>query len=204
MSSFLQDKWSQGISYADYRALIQEKLAQNQTTGSNQSEEMVQYTRLNEQRMHRLDKTVRLHQDLKGLLLKLNRKYHWLVLTEAWCGDAAQSLPVIAAISEVSPFVELRLLLRDEHLDLMDQYLTKGGRSIPKLIAIDVVSGEAIGTWGSRPKAAQELMLAERANPDKTHADVAKDLQLWYARNKTADIQAELMACLMDWEKVRV
>lgn len=202
MSTLLQEKWAQGMSYRTYRDLMQSKLSQNQTTGPNQSEEMVQYTRLNEQRMHRLEKTTHLREEFQERLQKLNHAYHWLVLTEAWCGDAAQSVPVLGAIAEVSPFIELRILLRDEHLDVMDQFLTNGARSIPKLIAMAAPSGEVIGTWGPRPAAAQAMIVAHQANPVKTKAELSQDLQLWYARNKTADIQAELMACLDEWEQI--
>lgn len=190
------------MSYSEYRDLMQSKLSQNQTTGPNQSEEMVQYTRLNEQRMHRLDKTTRLREDFRERLQKLNHFYRWLVITEAWCGDAAQSVPVLGAFSEVSPFIDMRLLLRDEHLDLMDEFLTDGARSIPKLIAIDATTGEVVGTWGPRPAAAQAMVVANKANPVKTKAELSKDLQLWYARNKTANIQEELMACLEAWEQI--
>jgi len=190
------------MSYGEYRALMQSKLSQNQTTGPNQSEEMIQYTRMNEQRMHRLDKTTRLREDFKDRLQKLNHFYRWLVITEAWCGDAAQSVPVLGAISEVSPFIEMRILLRDEHLDVMDRFLTHGARSIPKLIAMDATSGEVVGTWGPRPAVAQAMVMDNKTNPVKTKAELSKELQLWYARNKTADIQEELMACLDEWEKI--
>lgn len=202
-SNLLAEKWAQGITYAAYRQLMQDLEARQQTTGPNQSEAMVHYTQLNARRMHRLDKSVRLREDLKDLLRKLRRPCHWLVLTEAWCGDAAQILPVLAAMSEVGSIIELRLLLRDEHLDLMDEFLTDGARAIPKLIAIDADSGDVVGTWGPRPEPARAMLRAFRQRAQGSKEELARDLQLWYARDKTATIQAELMACLQTWEGVR-
>jgi hypothetical protein len=196
MDQLLREKWAAGMSYAAYRALIQARLAIHQTTGPNQTDELVHFTVLNEQRMRRIDKTVQLRPDLLALLTTWPHPQHWLVLTEGWCGDAAQILPVLAAMADQAPAIELRLLLRDDHLDLMDRYLTGTSRSIPKLIAIDAASGQELGQWGPRPAAAMALL---RAAPDKPHSEVAQDLQVWYTRDKTAAIQTELMACLLAW-----
>ncbi len=96
---------------------------------------MAEYTRLNQYRMHRLDKTVKLDLDLQQLAFQINAPQTWYVLTEAWCGDAAQNLPVIAKVAALNPHIKLTMLLREEHLEIMNEYLTHGGKSIPKLIA---------------------------------------------------------------------
>ena len=127
----LQEKIANAMSYAVYRDLMATLAEEGKTTGPNQSEEMAGYTSLNEHRMKRLDKRVELQQPVLDGLAQINRKQTWLVLTEAWCGDAAQNLPILAKMAEANPNVELRLVLRDENLDLMDAYLTNGGRSIP-------------------------------------------------------------------------
>ena len=58
----------------------------------------------------------------------------WLILTEAWCGDAAQNIPTIEKIARENDRIKTLYLLRDENLELMDKYLTGGARAIPKLI----------------------------------------------------------------------
>ncbi len=177
-------------SYGEYRHLLQHLLAQGKTTGGNQSETYIHYATLNWQRMQRLDKTTVLTDDLTALLKKISRPYTWLVLTEGWCGDAAQSLPVMAWIEKNCPNITLKLLLRDENLDLMDQYLTNGGRSIPKLICVDGDLKEKFN-WGPRPAELQDLVMDLRqkgVSPEEKSVTV----QRWYNADKTLSIQREL------------
>ncbi len=75
---------------------------------------------------------------------------HLLVLAEDWCGDASNTIPVLAKVAEQVPGLELRVLRRDEHPEVMDRYLTNGARSIPIVIALDARFRGA-GTLGSAP-----------------------------------------------------
>jgi hypothetical protein len=181
------------IGYGAYVELMDSLLLENKTTGPNQSEAFIHYTRLNQQRMHRLEKTIELLPAVKASIL-LARPQTWLVLTEAWCGDAAQSLPVMQALAQLNPLISLRLLLRDENPGLMDQYLTDGvSRSIPKLIAIDAPTGATLFTWGPRPAALQALFHQWKA--EGMHFDMMKEeFQRWYNKDHTASIQLELAA----------
>lgn len=191
--------WEQGMSYSTYRKMMGDLLADNKTTGPNQAEAMVAYTRMNEQRMHRLDKTVQLNTEMQAALQQISSPMKWLVLTEAWCGDAAQNLPALAAMSAANANIEMRLLLRDEHLELMDQFLTDGGRSIPKLIAFDPESMEVLGSWGPRPAAAQVLYLGLKAE-QVPFEEASTRLHKWYADNKNADLQNEMLVALKHWQ----
>jgi hypothetical protein len=191
--------WEKGMTYAAYREMMGDLLSQNKTTGPNQDEAMVAYTRMNEQRMHRLDKTVQLSTEMLEVLGQISQPLHWLALTEAWCGDAAQNLPALAAMEAASSAIEMRLLLRDENLELMDQFLTAGGRSIPKLIAFDPQTMEVLGSWGPRPAAAQTLYLGLKA--EKQPFEVASTrLHKWYADNKNVDLQNEMLFALKHWQ----
>lgn len=105
----------------------------------------VEYTRLNWARWQRVMRTTSLLPEVAAAMAPAPPQV-WLVLSEPWCGDAAQSVPVLAVMAQAAPAVELRLLLRDAHLDLMDRYLTAGGRSIPKLVAFHPHSGEELFT----------------------------------------------------------
>ena len=193
------DLINSAMSYGNYMALLIDLFGQGKTTGNNQSEKMLGYAKMNLQRMKRLNKTVELNEALKLTLDKLSRKMIWLVLTEGWCGDAAQNLPVFKAIEEYSNKIELKLILRDEHLGVMDQYLTNGGRSIPKLIALDEETLKTIGTWGPRPATAQKMVMEFKKLPNGNYSEFVKEVQLWYARNKTQEVQAEIAALLKDW-----
>lgn len=190
----------QAMSYDEYRSMIDRLLDEGKTTGTNHSEAMIDYTKMNVQRMSRLDKRANLSDSLKEKLKNLDRKLIWVVLTEAWCGDAAQNVPVIAKMAEQSENVELKLILRDENLDIMDEYLTNGGRSIPKLVCLEAESLEEVGTWGPRPELAQKKAMEWKNDPDISKEEWAKKLHKWYANNRTQEIQSEFEELLENWE----
>ena len=180
------------MNYTTYRAMIDELFANGKTTGADQSEAMIHYTELNIQRMKRLDKTTTLNEGWNNIYARIKEPIQFKVLTEAWCGDAAQIVPVINKIAEESQGkIVLDLLLRDENLDLMDQYLTNGGRSIPKLICYDANNTE-LWNWGPRPAGAQALINTLKAE-QKPMEEIKTQLHLWYTKNKTEETQEELM-----------
>lgn len=181
------------MDYETYRSFIKEQLANNQSAEKNYSESMLHYTMLNERRMKRLDKTTKLAPETLAILSHINSPQIWLVLTEGWCGDAAQTVPVMAKMAEQTPNVSLKLLLRDKHLDIMDAFLTNGGRSIPKLIILDKTTLEVLGNWGPRPAEAQEMFLEAKARPDFSYPVILKDLQTWYTKDKSLSTQKELV-----------
>lgn len=178
------------MTFAEYIKLIDDLLAEGKTTGPNQSENYVYFGKLNRQRMKRLEKTVKLNESLVEKVKKIDRPLIWLILTEGWCGDAAQNIPVIEKIASQNPLINTRYLLRDENLDLMDQYLTNGGRAIPILICIDGETFEPTGRWGSRPRAIQDYFL------ELKEAGIEKDernelIQRRYNADKEQSIQAD-------------
>jgi hypothetical protein len=159
--------------------------------GKSIGKEMINYAKLNIQRMNRLDKTTILNDNWTPFFEDLESNLKWVVLTEGWCGDAAQIVPVINKIAEASNGkIELELLLRDENLVLMDKYLTNGGRAIPKLICYDENNKE-LWNWGPRPKVTQELV--NQLKEDKVDLNELKtQLHLWYTHDKTMNIQLEI------------
>jgi hypothetical protein len=194
----LQQAWTAGMDYAAYRALCETVVAQGRTTGPKQTPELADYTRLNLQRMKRLETQFPLTDAVTRAAQAVASPQHWLVLTEAWCGDAAQSVSVMARIAALNPRISLRYILRDEHLNVMDAYLTNGGRSIPKLIVLNEHFAE-LGTWGPRPTALQQLVLQWKAGAATTGRDWHADVQRWYNQDKTQSLQAEFTALLGQW-----
>ena len=187
-------------TYGEYRDLVAKLYAENRTTNEENEEDMLDYTKMNMQRSGRWDKRGEINSELTKILSNYPRKITWLVLTEGWCGDAAQSLPFLNKMTEISSNIELKLILRDEHPEVMDAYLTNGkSRSIPKLIALDTETLEEIGTWGPRPMAIQTLFEEMMANPANDTEDIKKDIHLWYARDKGVSIQNEFLDLLLDW-----
>lgn len=191
----------ESFSYSQYRQLIDKLLERGRTTGDKQSEKIVEYTRMNVQRMNRLDNQIELNQSLKNELQDLQSEWVWLVLTEGWCGDAAQNLPAINKMAEVSPKIEMKLILRDEYPEIMDAYLTNGSRSIPKLICLEVDTLEEIGTWGPRPASLQSKALEWKEDPELSNEEWGHNIHSWYAENKTQEQQKEFERLIQEWNE---
>jgi len=180
------------MSYAQYRSLLEDLLAHGKTTGTNQSEEYIAYAKINLQRMQRLEKTTLLNEDLKSALSNLATSYVCLVITEGWCGDAAQNLPVFHLIEKEFKTIELKLILGDEHLDIMENYLTNGARSIPKVICLDKNTLEEKFVWGPRPVALQEIVM-QLKKENRPHSEKGLITQNWYNADKTRSLQSEIL-----------
>ncbi len=191
----MEEYLKKSITFAEYVKLIDDLLAEGKTTGPNQSDAMFNYGKLNRQRMHRLEKAIVVNEAVKTAAQNLDRRVIWLILTEGWCGDAAQNVPVIEKIAAESVNIEIRYLLRDENLELMDRFLTNGARAIPKLIVLDAETLEVLGTWGSRPKAAQDLFDEMRSRGLEKPL-IMENLQRWYNADKNQSIQAEFVDLL--------
>jgi hypothetical protein len=182
-------------TYISYRTMVDERFANGETTGPIQSEYLLNYTKLNIQRMHRLDKTFDVAPEVNSRLQALTCDIYWLVLAEAWCGDAAQNLPILHKMAESSHHIHLRVLLRDEHLDIMDSFLTNGARAIPKLILLDGdMNVKAI--WGPRPSVPQQMVMDNKRTGAMTYEELSPMLHKWYAENKGADLQKEMIQLL--------
>jgi hypothetical protein len=182
----------EALAYTSYRNLVDELLAQGETTGPDNSEAMLHYTKMNVQRMNRVDKTAVLSEELLQTLQDLKGKYRLLVITEGWCGDAAQIVPVINKLVLAAPDkFELKLTLRDKNLPLIDAHLTNGGRAIPVLLVLDEEGNLLLPKWGPRPAVLQKL-LAEWKQEGVEMPELAEKLHGWYAKDKTVTTQQEL------------
>ena len=190
----------QAMDYEAYRSMIDDLLEEGKTTGTNHSDAMIDYTKMNVQRMKRLDKQVELSESLQEELEALDRKRIWLVLTEAWCGDAAQNVPVIAKMAEQTDNIDLKFILRDENLEIMDEYLTNGGRSIPKLVCLDAETLDELGSWGPRPAEAQQKAMQWKKDESISKEEWAEKLHKWYASDKTEQLQDEFEELIGGWK----
>ena len=192
---------SKSMTYPEYKGMLDALLEEGRTTGPNQSEAMINFGRLNQKRMKKWDKIGKILPDLITKLQDIYRPMTWLVLTEGWCGDAAQNLPFISKMALECAVIDLKLILRDENPRVMDQFLTNGGRSIPKLIALDTQSLEVLGTWGPRPKPMQMLAMENKEAKTKTYDELNQEMHLWYAKDKGLTLQLEFLAILDVWNK---
>lgn len=196
LKSLIKDSLAKSVSYDDYTELIEQLVVEEKTTGPKQNEDLVYYTKLNAQRSRRLNKTVKLPENIAQQIREIDQPQTWLVLTESWCGDAAQSLPLLHKLAEVNPNITFRLVLRDENDQLMDQFLTRGGRSIPKLIILNEEL-DVLGTWGPRPVDAQTLYDSWRNDPNKPpYKEFQVEMQKWYLHDRGQSTFAEVSQVL--------
>lgn len=195
MKEIIENSLEKAISYQEYRTLVKDLLDQGKSTGPNQSDALLNYSLLNDRRMKRLDKTTKLSEETLAKVKDINEPQTWLVLTEGWCGDAAQNLPVIHKIAEENPNIDLKIVLRDENLELMDEFLTNGGRSIPKMIVLDD-DKTVKNIWGPRPTIATKMVQDYKAANGSLDAEFKKDLQVWYNKDKGNNVQEDVVALL--------
>ncbi|TMM32423.1 thioredoxin family protein [Polaribacter aestuariivivens] len=190
MKNIIEKSLENSISYLEYRLLVSNLLLENKATGPEQSEALTNYSLLNDKRMKRLDKTIKITEETIQEFQKITEPQTWLVITEGWCGDAAQNLPVISKIADINSKINLKIVLRDENLELMDLFLTNGGRSIPKLIALDT-ENNILFTWGPRPTVATNMVIDYKAKNGSLDAQFKQDLQVWYNKDKGKSVQKD-------------
>mgnify|MGYP000019229915 FL=1 len=192
---FTSELVAQAMSYNGYMQLSEQLVAEERTSGPNQSAPYVHYTKLNFQRMKRLNKTVEVPAQLTKLLQQKATNWRWMTITEPWCGDAAQCVPVIEKLALAAGGVETLYILRDEHPTVMDAYLTNGGRAIPKLICLDE-KGAEVFTWGPRPAVIQEVMNRLKADGVTEISEIVEAIQKAYNDDKQNGIYQEFEALL--------
>ena len=194
--TLVNEKFNQGMPYAEFRTLVDQLAAEGKTTGIDQKESFINYTQLNSHRMKRWDKTFKIPEGTIDLIKGFDKKVNWVVLTESWCGDASPTLPVMNRIAALNPNIQLRILLRDENLDLMEQFRTNGALSIPKLIASDADTGRILGEWGPRPSIATQMARDFKEEHGLLTPEFKEDLQHWYNRDKGQNTLDDLLDLL--------
>lgn len=191
---FAGHRLNDGLTYAAYMDLMAERAATPEPADDAEAAERIGYTKLNLHRSGRISRTWRPSDELAALAARLVGPQLWMVLTEPWCGDSAQCLPYIKLLTDLNPAIDLRLILRDTNLDIMDAFLTDGKRSIPRLV-IFAADGRVLGQWGPRPAEAQ-VVFAEAKSAGLEKPQLLEKLHLWYGRNRGQALAAEFTALL--------
>lgn len=191
-------KLQNALTYKQFRQLSERNVKEVNPDFLNEMERAYyNYRKLNLARVIRLEKSYAPTEEAKNILSKIIAPQIWVVITEDWCGDSAQILPVIAALSELNKNISLKIVLRDSHLDLMDFYLTHGKRSIPKLISFDKELNELF-VWGPRPTQAITL-INDLTKQGLDKQEVTKQLHLWYAKDGGFSTEKEILAKLIKY-----
>ena len=188
-------------SYPEYRKLISDLLLEGKSTGNEQSEDLTHYSTLNKTRMNRLNKTMKITDENSLKLKSLKGEYIWLVISESWCGDAAQIVPIVNKMAEESGKIELKIVLRDENEDLMNLFLTNKAKAIPIVIVINKETGDVVGNWGPRPKGAADFIKNYKKEFGAIDETAKNELQLWYLHDKGLSTQEELINLMLDLER---
>lgn len=199
MYELLLQSLKNSFSYSQYMELLEVLVKDGSTTGEL-TQERVNFTALNLKRIQRLNKTIKLTPDQTESFQNLRTRQTWLVFLESWCADGAQTIPVLNKIAEVSACIDLKIILRDEHSELMDNFLTNGTRSIPKLIILDQ-DLEVMETWGPRSKPAMQMVSDYKKKNGKIDADFKANLQVWYNKDRGINIINELRDLVRKLEK---
>ena len=184
------------LDYPSYMNLMQELVHKEMSTGIEQSDALANYTLLNNKRMQRLNKTLSVSAEIQTSIKNDPRDIRFLVLSESWCGDAAQSLPMVSKIAACHPNWSVSLISRDEHPAIMDAYLTNGRRSIPKVLILDKNTSEVLVDWGPRPAVATKMAADYKEIHGSLDADFKQSLQLWYNKDKGQSTLEDFIALL--------
>jgi hypothetical protein len=181
----------EGLTYDAYTEAWEEKLKRSMAELSADERRYQHYARYNWERAEAVEQEYMASEELREVMNTIDTPQLWMVLTDDWCGDSAFSLPIIARAASLSDHVTLRILRRDDNLDIMDQYLTDGSRSVPKLVAFSE-DGDELFEWGPRPAdaaALREGLIAEGAEGK----DVVEPLITWYEDGGYEDVEEELI-----------
>ncbi|SEA46618.1 thioredoxin family protein [Bizionia paragorgiae] len=196
ITTIIKESFERAMPYANYRELVKQLVIDNASTGALQNEDMANYTMLNDKRMKRWDKTLKVSEADTEAIKNSSSKQTWIVLSESWCGDAAHLLPVMNKVAELNDAIDFKVVLRDENEDLMNAFLTHGGKAIPKLIMVDSETLEVLNTFGPRPRAATKLVSDYKEKHGKITEELKTDLQAWYNKDKGQSTIAELITLL--------
>lgn len=196
MKSTIEKSIETSQSYKSYTDLVSKLVSEESTTGSEKTEPFINHTMLNNRRMKRWNKTIKISDEVKEKIAKNENKMTWLALTESWCGDAAHAMPVFNKLAELNDAIDFKVVLRDENEDLMSLFLTDGNKSIPKLIMIDNASGEVINSYGPRPSEATKMVNDYKEEHGKLTPEFKEDLQRWYNKDKGQNTIEDLLKLL--------
>lgn len=196
IKQIIQDGLDNSMSYVEYRELVMTKVENNSNTGHEVTEALANYTMLNNKRMKRWDKTIKIGEGVADAIKHKKFNQTWIVITESWCGDAAHVIPVINKIAELNEGINFRVVLRDDNEALMDQFLTNGSRSIAKLIILDTATKDVIATYGPRPSTATLLVNDYKAKYGILTPEFKEELQQWYNKDKGQTVIADLISLI--------
>jgi hypothetical protein len=187
----LQNYWLNALTFEEYM----QEATKRATNNNIENDPYQEYYELGLQRMNRTLKTFKLDSEQLQRAEAKNFKGKILIISEPWCGDASATVPAVSKFFEAMGN-EVRVFLRDRDTSLIDQFLTNGTQSIPKIIVLDENFNVA-AYWGPRPQFGNDLLKKFKENPETYPREVFyNDLQVYYSRNKGKDAIEEIITLL--------
>lgn len=182
------------MTFQEYLDYFEQILASPEDFDPYGDDEYLHYAKLNWSRMNRWLKRFEPNDAIKSLIASMTEPQHWIVITEPWCGDAAHSVAQLYQIVKNNPNIDFEIQLRDKEPFLIEDYLTDGSKSIPKLIIRNDVGHDKM-IWGPRPKGLQDLFM-QMKQEGRPFEEIKELTQKWYNDDKGAELQQELLAQL--------
>ena len=183
--------WNKAISFDEYFKKTEEIVNKKEEELTDDEKKMLKYYQLGVQRMSRMIKIYKPNEEQLQKLSEKNFKGKFLIISEGWCGDAGQTVPAVSLFFQGKN--EVRIIYRDENLDLIDQFLTNGTRSIPIVIILDE-NDNVITHWGPRPAHGAELLKKHKTDPkNDTKEQFYNDIQVYYSKNRGIDVINEIL-----------
>ena len=181
------------MTFQSYQEYFKTITTQGITIAPYDSEEYVDYVKMNEVRQNRWLKKGIIQTECIDVILSISQPQDWILITEPWCGDAAQAIPFIIKLASYNSLIKVSIQLRDSDSEI-EKYLTHGSKSIPILIVR--TKDEELFHWGSRPRGAQ-LLVDELKNKQSDLHQIKEELQKWYNQDAGNAIQHELVDLLL-------
>jgi hypothetical protein len=190
MSNNIEKYWDNAVDFQKYFNIAEERV-----NNPNDADEKQEYYNLGLQRMNRTIKTFKVEEDLAEQFKAKNFKGKVLIISEPWCGDASATVPALYAFFNTCG-TDAKIFLRDSDTSLIDQYLTDGTQSIPKVLILNE-DFSVKTTWGPRPEHGLELLKKFKENPETyPREEFYNDLQVYYAKNRGRDAIQEIINLL--------
>lgn len=181
-----------GISFEQFNKNADKNANNSEKPLENELEKKLhEYTILNQRRTHRILKTYKPSDKIIAKINSITSKQTWLIITEDWCGDSAQNIPFLYKMTQNNPNIEFKIIYRDQHLDIIDQFLTNGGRAIPKIIGFDE-DGNQLFEWGPRPEVAKQLVKQWKES-GFSKDEFNEKLHLWYGKDRGKTLEEEFV-----------
>jgi hypothetical protein len=182
------------MNFNAYLSYFESIITQTNPPAPFDNPDYLNYAKLNWSRTNRWLKHGTLTKGIKDAVATIQKRQHWIIITEPWCGDAAHVVPFLHMIAEVNPLISVDIELRDSEPLRINDYLTNGGKSIPKLI-IQNESGNDLAIWGPRPEACQ-IIYDKLKNENADFETMKIELQKWYNHDEGKEIMKEVGALI--------